>query len=146
VQSTIGRTFAATSNTARQLPKLGDLPAGDGLGAFPSDGGGMTPPGAGNDGSDGSTTGAVGPAPAGDSDAGRFAPLPSGDGTAAPAGAAPGTAQPAAEPSLQALPARGLVPDRTDAGRFYPVLVLGGALLALAVSLFRKIGVKPTWS
>jgi hypothetical protein len=141
VQSTIGRTYAATANTARPLPKLGDFPAGDGLGTFPS-GGGVSPPAPGSDAPPGSLSPAP---PAGDGGAGGYPPAPPAVKTAAPAGAPAGD-QVAAAPLTAAVPARGLVPDRTDAGRFYPVLVLGGALLAIAVSLFRKIGVKPTWS
>ncbi|MDQ2649089.1 MAG: hypothetical protein M3Z03_06010 [Actinomycetota bacterium] len=41
---------------------------------------------------------------------------------------------------------RALVPDRTDAGGFYPVLVVGGAVFLIGISLFRKIGVRSTWT
>jgi hypothetical protein len=54
-------------------------------------------------------------------------------------------------PEAVALPAAptaygSLVPERVEAGRFYPVLVLGGAALVAVISLLRKWGVKPTWS
>lgn len=41
---------------------------------------------------------------------------------------------------------RALSPDRTDAGTFYPVLALGGAVFVIGISLFRKIGVRSTWT
>lgn len=144
VQTTVGRTFAATSNTARPpLPNLdfGDLPAEEWPGSFPADpapSGGdagfgalpSSPPDttAGARGSDLSTDLPTPPAIAG---------VPGDPGSAGDLGAGPVA-------GLQ--PARGLTPDRTDAGRFYPVLIVSGAVLALAVSLFRTIGVKPTWT
>ena len=41
---------------------------------------------------------------------------------------------------------RSLVPDETDAGGFYPMLALGGAVFVLGITLFRKIGVQSTWT
>lgn len=39
-----------------------------------------------------------------------------------------------------------LVPDETDAGGFYPVLAVAGAVFVIGISLFRKIGVRSTWT
>lgn len=47
---------------------------------------------------------------------------------------------------ISAVPGRGLIPDETDAGRFYPVLVLGGLVLLAGSSLYRKTGVSATWT
>jgi hypothetical protein len=41
---------------------------------------------------------------------------------------------------------RALTPDRTDAGSFYPMLALGGAVFVIGISLFRKIGVRSPWT
>jgi hypothetical protein len=65
-----------------------------------------------------------------------------GDGGAA---VASGGGEPSA---LTARPAglRSIVPERSHAGTFYPVLVLGGAALVALTSLLRKWGVKPAWT
>ena len=39
-----------------------------------------------------------------------------------------------------------LVPDQTDAGAFYPVLAIGAGIFVIGISLFRKIGVRSTWT
>lgn len=116
VTMTLGRTFASVSNVAR--PPLDDSQLSPSLGDF----------GSGGD---------LGSAPG----LGTSSGLPSLGGTAlSPTGPNGSTGV------AQTERIRALSPDRTDAGRFYPVLALGGAVFVIGVSLFRKIGVRSTWT
>lgn len=70
---------------------------------------------------------------------------PTGPITASPApGAGTSTATPASAAGERSISA--LVAPETDAGRFYPVLVVAAGLVALSSTLFRRLGGRLAWS
>ena len=85
---------------------------------------------------------------------GGFTPPSSSGGISTPPTASnptttqPPVVDPGSSPgaTIETILARGLVPDEIPNNRFYPVLAIAAGVLALVFSLFRKMGVRPTWN
>lgn len=143
VTSNLGRSSTWVADRV-QVPAVTNLLPGDTIGPVGSLGPGAVAPAAPALGGDPAVTSPPAGGPAADFSSWsspEVGPITGGDGRSIPSGAGESSALPA-RPAGH----RSIVPERSHAGTFYPVLVLGGTALVAVTSLLRKWGVKPAWT